>query len=185
MKTFRILPEPPEDSELARWVTEGVYREPSHSNFLQVVSPDEAYALTVQIDDPVHGYLIELYAHNRDRGEPIGRTIVDRDRDHALQTAAEMVAAATDLDALIDAPTVGPRKVYEEDVERGTIDPPDDWNKYEWEDALDEAFEQAEVKPSKATLTEKTIDGRDYYYLQWRDGDKVRSQYVGPVTPAS
>jgi hypothetical protein len=31
----------------------------------------------------------------------------------------------------------------------------------------------------------KTIDGREYYYLQWRQGDRVKNQYVAPVSPAS
>lgn len=35
--------------------------------------------------------------------------------------------------------------------------------------------------PAKATLTTKTIKGNDYYYWQWRDGDEIKSEYVGPV----
>lgn len=35
------------------------------------------------------------------------------------------------------------------------------------------------------TLTTKTIDEREYYYLQWREGEKVKSQYVAPVSPSS
>ncbi|WP_137287753.1 hypothetical protein [Halorussus salinisoli] len=37
--------------------------------------------------------------------------------------------------------------------------------------------------PSKATITIKEINGNRYYYWQWRDGDKIRSQYKGPVNP--
>jgi hypothetical protein len=29
------------------------------------------------------------------------------------------------------------------------------------------------------------VDDREYYYLQWREGDRVKSQYVAPVSPAS
>jgi len=35
--------------------------------------------------------------------------------------------------------------------------------------------------PAKATITIKEINNNRYYYWQWRDGDKVRSQYKGPV----
>lgn len=35
--------------------------------------------------------------------------------------------------------------------------------------------------PSKATITIKEINDNRYYYWQWRDGDKIRSKYKGPV----
>ena len=38
----------------------------------------------------------------------------------------------------------------------------------------------AEV-PSKATTTIKEINDNRYYYWQWRDGDKIKSKYKGPV----
>ena len=37
--------------------------------------------------------------------------------------------------------------------------------------------------PAKATITIKAINDNRYYYWQWREGDKVRSQYKGPVNP--
>jgi len=37
--------------------------------------------------------------------------------------------------------------------------------------------------PSKATITIKEINDNRYYYWQWRDGDKICSQYKGPVNP--
>jgi hypothetical protein len=37
--------------------------------------------------------------------------------------------------------------------------------------------------PSKATITIKEINDNRYYYWQWRDGSKIRSQYKGPVSP--
>jgi len=181
--TGSILPPAPEESELARWVSKGFRSEPSHSNIVQFGSPDGEYILVVQVDDPVRGYLVELHAAERDREEPVGRTIVDG-RELALDIAAQMAAAADDLDALVDRPALGPETVYEEDLEHGTADPPDDWTGEEWEDALTEAFEKADIRRSKGTLTTKSIDGRDYYYLQWREGDTVQSHYVGPVTPA-
>lgn len=181
-----ILPDPPADSELARWASEGFRNEPSHSNIVYFGSPDERFVLVVQVDDPVQGYLVELHSEESDDSDapPLGRTIVD-DQDLALDVAAHMAAAADDLDALADRPVLGPETVYREDVERDVVEAPDEWDDdEEWRDALDEAFEKAEISRSKGTLTTKTIDGRDYYYLQWREGDSVKSQYVAPVTPA-
>ena len=37
--------------------------------------------------------------------------------------------------------------------------------------------------PSKATITIKEINDNRYYYWQWRESDKIRSQYKGPVNP--
>ncbi|QCC49460.1 hypothetical protein [Halobellus limi] len=35
--------------------------------------------------------------------------------------------------------------------------------------------------PSKATITIKEINDNRYYYWQWREGDKIKSKYKGPV----
>ncbi|MFC7131242.1 hypothetical protein [Haloferax chudinovii] len=35
--------------------------------------------------------------------------------------------------------------------------------------------------PSKATITVKEINDNRYYYWQWREGEKIRSKYKGPV----
>jgi len=37
--------------------------------------------------------------------------------------------------------------------------------------------------PSKATITIKEINDNRYYYWRWREGEKVRSQYKGPINP--
>ncbi len=37
--------------------------------------------------------------------------------------------------------------------------------------------------PGKATITIKEINENRYYYWQWRDGEKIRSKYKGPVNP--
>jgi hypothetical protein len=63
-------------------------------------------------------------------------------------------------------------------------DVPDDWDEDEWETALNDARDKAELPPSKGTVTINEIDGRGYYYLKWRDGDTVKSQYIAPVSPA-
>jgi len=36
--------------------------------------------------------------------------------------------------------------------------------------------------PAKATITIKEINDNRYYYWQWREGEKIRSQYKGPVS---
>ena len=56
---------------------------------------------------------------------------------------------------------------------------------------LEESPEQDKVKerpddlpddvPSEATVTIKEINDNRYYYWQWREGDKIRSAYKGPV----
>ncbi|QLG29888.1 hypothetical protein HUG10_19965 (plasmid) [Halorarum halophilum] len=35
--------------------------------------------------------------------------------------------------------------------------------------------------PGKASIVVKNINDNRYYYYQWRDGDKVKSKYKGPV----
>lgn len=47
--------------------------------------------------------------------------------------------------------------------------------------ALQDAYAEIDIPPGKGTVTIKTINGNDYRYLQWRDGDAVRSKYVAPV----
>ena len=61
----------------------------------------------------------------------------------------------------------------------------------EREARLEESADQEEVEerpddlpddvPAKATLTIKEINDNRYYYWQWREGEKIRSQYKGPV----
>ena len=52
------------------------------------------------------------------------------------------------------------------------------------EDEIDErADDLPDDVPSKATITIKDINDNRYYYWQWRDGEKIRSKYKGPVNP--
>ena len=37
--------------------------------------------------------------------------------------------------------------------------------------------------PTKAAITIKEIKDNRYYYWQWREEDKVKSKYKGPVNP--
>ncbi|RDI69574.1 hypothetical protein [Halopelagius longus] len=63
----------------------------------------------------------------------------------------------------------------------------------EREDRLEEESDESDSKerpddlpddvPAKATITIKEINDNRYYYWQWREGDKIKSKYKGPVTP--
>jgi len=75
------------------------------------------------------------------------------------------------------------QRALEANADRDAGDVPDEWDGDEWEDELEEAREKAGLPETKGTLTTKTIEEREYYYLQWREGDKIRSQYVAPVAP--
>ena len=180
----KLLPSPPDGSELARWINTRGDFESTHSNTISIFSPDEEYVLSVEVDDPVQGYLVELRAADPDRETPFGRAIVD-DQEVALKVATNMVARARDLEGLTDRPSRHHDWVRKPEGRKNGSTTPDEWESDEWEDALDEAFEKAEIPQSKGTLTTKTIDGRDYYYLQWREGDSVTSQYIAPVIPSS
>ena len=37
--------------------------------------------------------------------------------------------------------------------------------------------------PAGASVTIKEINDNRYRYWQWRDGDKIRSKYIGPANP--
>jgi len=187
---MNLLPDPPTDSELQRWIDDGQRHEPAHSNVVTFVDPDERYVLRVEVDDPIHGYLIRLWTlGEEDRDERIGQAVVE-DRDRATQVAAELAAAADDLAALEDAPKLGPPTIDRETVDHGTVQPPEEWDDQEdeWQENLEEAYEKAEDDGpvrAKGSLTTKTINNNDYYYLQWRSGEKVKSQYVAPVNPSN
>lgn len=178
-----ILSDPPANSELARWIEEGSRLEPSHSNIVAIDAPNEPYGLRVQLDDPVHGYLIDLYYEDT----RLARTVVD-DRETAGQIAAELAAAAPELRELNERPGLGPERIDRVEIEAEQESPPtpDEWSdqESEWEDALQDTYDDADIPRSKGSLVTKTIDGRDYYYLQWREGDTVTSQYVAPASPA-
>ncbi|SIR75490.1 hypothetical protein SAMN05421858_3638 [Haladaptatus litoreus] len=37
--------------------------------------------------------------------------------------------------------------------------------------------------PAKASIVTKTISDNQYYYFQWREGDRIKSEYIAPVSP--
>ncbi|MFB6177598.1 MAG: hypothetical protein ABEI99_10720 [Halobaculum sp.] len=63
---------------------------------------------------------------------------------------------------------------------------PDEWDEQEEEreNTFQEAYNDAEITRLKGSLVTNSINGRDYYHLQWREGDTVTSQYVAPAAPA-
>jgi hypothetical protein len=76
------------------------------------------------------------------------------------------------------------REMEERAAEQEPMETPEEWDDDEWQDAVEEARDDADLDGGKGTLTTKTIDGRDYYYLQWREGSNIKSEYVAPVVPA-
>lgn len=116
----------------------------------------------------------EEYAHQSLSAlERIDADALDQDARDAYEDA---VAAVDELAATLGA---------SETDDAVAVEAPEEWaDDEEWDEKIDEAYEAAEIARSKGTLTVKTIDEREYYYLQWREGEKVRSQYVAPVSPA-
>lgn len=71
-------------TELANWAENGFRKEPTN-NILTYGSPDEEYTLSVKVDDPVEGFLIQL---ERRDGGLLGRAILE-DSDLAEVVAHE------------------------------------------------------------------------------------------------
>jgi hypothetical protein len=76
------------------------------------------------------------------------------------------------------------RREFRENAEMTADETPDEWGDEAWASELEDAFEDADLESGKGTLTTKTIDGRDYYYLQWWADGGTESQYVAPVVPS-
>jgi len=100
-----------------------------------------------------------------------GESTVEQHRQDAIEHVEVLVAEL--------------EKLTQVETSDDSVETPDGWgDDEEWEDKLETAREKAAISESKGTLTTKTINGREYYYLQWREGEKVKSQYVAPVDPA-
>ncbi|MDS0261221.1 hypothetical protein NDI56_17615 [Haloarcula sp. S1CR25-12] len=100
-----------------------------------------------------------------------GESTIERHRQEAIRHVTTLVAELEQSD--------------QSGTADDSVETPDGWEDGDaWEDKVETAREKAAIPPSKGTLTTKTIKGREYYYLQWRDGEKVKSQYVAPVDPA-
>ena len=107
--------------------------------------------------------------------------MIDGVKKQSLEDLRDLAAYAERMAEWME---VEAQRELEEQADQDTTETPEDWDDDEWEEAVDDAREDADIQASKSTLTTKTIDGRDYFYLQWREGSKIRSQYVAPVTPA-
>jgi hypothetical protein len=46
-----------------------------------------------------------------------------------------------------------------------------------------ESNERPNGVPAGASVTIKEINDNRYRYWQWRDGDKIKSKYIGPANP--
>lgn len=189
---MQMLPDAPIGSELERWENDGQQRE--YSNVVAWTDPDEQYVLEVTLDDPVEDYLLRLFRAADSEHEAV-RTSERRiaqtlhvDTDRALQACARLAAAADELAAVDDDPTVGPEYPDMHDVEHPdyTPAPPEGWEDRpeEWKQKMEEAKEKAGEQWGRPSISVKEIDGRPYYYLQWRHEDSVETQYVAPVEPA-
>jgi hypothetical protein len=187
-----LFDEPAEGTELHRWETEG--RKLDYSNITSYIAPEENYHIEVTVDEPVQGILIRLYrlydmdktSNNRASEHRIAQTVHER-LDPAFDTIQRFAAAAEELDEVDKSPTLGPEYPDEFNIEHPDYTPrePDDWagTQEEWNEVMEEAKEKAGPQRGRPHLSRKEIDGRDYYYLQWRNDGEVISQYVAPVDP--
>jgi len=51
------------------------------------------------------------------------------------------------------------------------------------ESSDEEASNRPDGVPAGASVTIKEINDNRYRYWQWRDGDKIKSKYIGPANP--
>lgn len=114
--------------------------------------------------------------HATQARENLDRIDVDGDEELATLRADAVAAIETLIEALETSDG--------ETTARTEPSVPDSWDDAEWEAKVDAAREKAGLGGFKGTLTTKNINGHDYYYLQWREGETVKSQYVAPVDPA-
>jgi hypothetical protein len=62
---------------------------------------------------------------------------------------------------------------------------PDWWaDEDKWSDRVEAAYREAGIPKSEGTITTKTIDGLEYYCLQWQEDNTTTRQYIGPVDPS-
>ena len=75
-------------------------------------------------------------------------------------------------------------KLEAEDTDhRDPSETPEDWDDEEWDDALDDAYDEVEAPRQKGSVTVNVIDGRGYYYLKGSHNGEFFSQYIAPVEP--
>lgn len=108
---------------------------------------------------------------------------LERVADYVEQLAAYRGAGspeeAIDVDSGNDSGSDG---ACDSDDTRGS----DDARSSEADEVPDDAPEEIPDEipddvPAKATRTVKTINDNRYYYWQWREGDAIKSKYIGPA----
>jgi hypothetical protein len=101
----------------------------------------------------------------------------------AKQDAETLRDLATYADRMADYQEQQVKRELAERADQDPTETPADWEEDDWDEALDEALDKADVERGRGSIQINTIDGRDYYYLKWWDGDGVASQYIAPVAP--
>jgi hypothetical protein len=126
-----------------------------------------------------------------DSDEPVAPESVPKYlREGVKKQSIEILEDLRDyVTAVIDWKTMEAQRRMEEQAVQRTPQgdsPPDDWDgdPDQWSEALEEAYDEIDISAGKGTITTKEIDGRRYYYLQWREGSDVVSKYIAPVSPA-
>lgn len=110
--------------------------------------------------------------------EPLPKYLVEGVQKQDVDTLRDLIDFA---EGMIDYQEA----VAERELEEQAADEePDEWDEDEWQEKKEEALEKAGIFATKATLTIKEIDDNRYYYYQWREGGKTKSQYIAPVSPS-
>jgi len=161
-----------------KWLAQAVYPDDQDTDDATTAGDDAAH-------QPVAGDGGETQAQQPQQ-EPqapqaLPKYLIEGVEKQSPEKLRELAAYAEAMADWMEAET---QRELEAQADQSTTETPEEWDDDEWDEAVDDAREEAEIPASKGTLTTKTIDGRDYYYLQWREGSKIKSQYVAPVTPA-
>ncbi|RJX47520.1 hypothetical protein, partial [Halonotius pteroides] len=154
----------------------------SHDSRMLHHKPPAADHSTLWLDDnndpalySMHVYSTDLDAHLEDKPHSRWFDIVGWARENRLDVQTRNSWYNPSTTQIIFQPMDDPVPEYP--------DTPELWHKQEWQEKVRAAYEKADDPPVGVSpnLTTKTINDRDYHYLQWRDGDSVVSQYVAPV----
>lgn len=136
------FPTAPDGLELQRWSEAGTRQEPSEECLVTIQSPDQQFRLTIAVEGPVSGFLIQLHVANSTEDEPISQMVVD-DEALARRVAAEMAVNADHLAEVADQDVVPAAEPTEPD-EKQVLETPDRWSDEDededvWDEALDDA----------------------------------------------
>lgn len=85
--------------------------------------------------------------------------------------------------ALADWKADQQRVVDDEEEGDDPLETPDEWDDEDWEDEIEDAYDDLEVPPGVGGIYVNMIDGRGYYYLKGSYNGEFFSEYVAPVSP--